>query len=339
MTALPCLSLQLGPRSWLFAVARGFGTVDGTAAAPATLERLRAECERRLRTERFRRAVDRVPAAPTAVLGALARVNGDLFSRSASHADYVTAGCSITIAVIVAGYACVIHTGGTAAYLAHRGEISVLTGDDALSEAAHELLGRALGTSSSLDVSVSSVTFDAGDVMILMGHRVRGGVRSPSSRHARRALRRERTSAGGALRRERSRDRRTRNARGSRGRLSAQSRHASLSRRRGVDRSSRSPNCVGAIAQLIRRALPMLAALPRRHSCLLRSGGLDRTAVAAFCTGGARARVGDVATGTHAARRLPALRLPWCSRAWACYSLRGLRLILHNASNGGFWSR
>jgi len=170
------LSLQLGPRSWLFAVARGFGTIDGTATAHATLERLRTECERRLRTERFRRAVDRVQAAPTAVLGALARVNGDLFTRSASHADYVTAGCSITIAVIVRGYACVIHTGGTAAYLAHRGEISVLTGDDSLSDASHELLGRALGASSSLDVSVSSVTFDAGDVMILMGHRVRGEV-------------------------------------------------------------------------------------------------------------------------------------------------------------------
>jgi serine/threonine protein phosphatase PrpC len=171
-----CLSLQLGPRSWLFAVARGFGTVDGVAAAPATLERLRLECERRLRTERFRRAVDRVQAAPTAVLGALARVNGELFARSASHADYVTAGCSITAAVIVRGYACVIHTGGTAAYLAHQGEISVLTGDDTLSEATHELLGRALGASASLDVSVSSVTFDAGDVMILMGHRVRGDV-------------------------------------------------------------------------------------------------------------------------------------------------------------------
>ncbi len=171
-----CLSLQLGPRSWLFAVARGFGTVDGMGAAPATLERLRAECERRLRTERFRRAVDRVPAAPTAVLGALARVNGDLFARSASHTDYVTAGCSITIAVIVRGNACVIHTGGTAAYLAHHGEVSVLTGDDTLSEATRELLGRALGASSSLDVSVASVTFDAGDVMILLGHRVRGEV-------------------------------------------------------------------------------------------------------------------------------------------------------------------
>jgi len=171
-----CLSLQLGPRSWLFAVARGFGTVDGVSAAPATLERLRAECERRLRTERFRRAVDRVQAAPTAVLGALSRVNGDLFARSASHADYVTAGCSITMALVVRGYACVIHTGGTAAYLAHQGDISVLTGEDTLSEATHELLGRALGASASLDVSVSSVPFDPGDVMILMGHRVRGDV-------------------------------------------------------------------------------------------------------------------------------------------------------------------
>ena len=55
-------------------------------------------------------------------------------------------------------------------------DISVLTGDDTLSEATHELLGRALGASSSLDVSVASVTFDAGDVMILLGHRVPGEV-------------------------------------------------------------------------------------------------------------------------------------------------------------------
>ena len=52
----------------------------------------------------------------------------------------------------------------------------MLTGDDTLGEANRELLSRALGASSSLDVSVSSVTFDAGDVMILMGHRVRGEV-------------------------------------------------------------------------------------------------------------------------------------------------------------------
>ncbi len=171
-----CLSLQLASRTWLFAIARGFGSIDGVAAGPATLERLRGECERRLRTERFRRAVDRAQAAPAAILGALARVNGELFARSASHADYVTAGCSLTAALVVRGHACVIHTGGTAAYLARSGEISVLTGDDSLCEASAELLGRALGTSSSLDVSVSRVAFDAGDVMILIGHRLRGDV-------------------------------------------------------------------------------------------------------------------------------------------------------------------
>lgn len=171
-----CLSLQLGPRSWVFAVARGFGTVDGTPAARAALERVRSECERRLRTERFRRAVDRVQAAPSALLGVLARVNGEIFARGASHADYVTAGCSLTLALVVRGYACVMHCGGTAAYLAHRGEVTALTGDDSLSEAPTELLGRALGAGSSLDISVKNVSFAAGDVMILLGHRVRGEV-------------------------------------------------------------------------------------------------------------------------------------------------------------------
>ena len=38
------------------------------------------------------------------------------------------------------------------------------------------LLSRALGTAASLDMSVSSVSVDSGDVMILMGHRVRGEV-------------------------------------------------------------------------------------------------------------------------------------------------------------------
>lgn len=171
-----CLSVQLAPQSWLFAVARGFGAVDGVAAAPATLGRLRAECERRLRNERFRRAIERPQAAATALLGVLSRVNGELFSRSAAHDDYVTAGCSLTAALVVSGHAYVIHTGGTAAYLAHKGDVSALTSEDGLDDAAAVLLSRALGTTSSLDVSVSSVHVDSGDVMILMGHRVRGEI-------------------------------------------------------------------------------------------------------------------------------------------------------------------
>jgi serine/threonine protein phosphatase PrpC len=171
-----CLSVQLAPQAWLFAVARGFGTIDGLGAAPATLGRVRAECERRMRNERFRRAIERPQAAATAMLGVLSRVNGELFSRSAGHDDYVTAGCSLTAALVVAGHAYVIHTGGTAAYLAHRGDVQSLTSEDGLDEASSVLLARALGTTAALDVSVQSVHVDAGDVMILMGHRVRGDV-------------------------------------------------------------------------------------------------------------------------------------------------------------------
>ncbi len=171
-----CLSMQVGPHAWLFAVARGFGTIDGAAAAPATLGRLRAECERRLRTERFRRALSRSSAAPTALLGVLARVNGELFARSASHEDYVTAGSSITLALVLRSHAYVMHAGGTAAYLAHRGEVRALTADDAFEDAALPLLGRALGTSASLDVAVTSVDVAPGDVMMLLGHRVRGEI-------------------------------------------------------------------------------------------------------------------------------------------------------------------
>ena len=61
-----CLTLQLGAQTWLFAVARGFGLIDGTAAAPSTLARIRNEFERRLKSERFRRALDRPQAAATA---------------------------------------------------------------------------------------------------------------------------------------------------------------------------------------------------------------------------------------------------------------------------------
>lgn len=169
-----CLTLQLGAQSWLFAVARGFGTVDGQSAAPSTLSRIRSECERRLKSERFRRAVDRPEAAATALLGVLSRVNGEIFTRSAAHDDYVTVGCSLSAALVVRGRAYVIHTGGTAAYLAHAGDLKWLTGNDALDEGTLPVLSRALGTTNSLDVSVSSVGLASGDVVILLAHRVHG---------------------------------------------------------------------------------------------------------------------------------------------------------------------
>jgi hypothetical protein len=171
-----CLTMQLGPRTWFLAVTRGFGSVDGLAIERALLTRLRAECERRLRSERFRRAVDRPHAAATAVLAALARVNSDLHARTAGHEDYVTAAASLTAALVVRGRAYVMHAGGTAAYLAHRGEVVALSGDDTFDDAPTPLLARALGTTPTLDVAVSSVMLDEGDVIILCGRRVPGDV-------------------------------------------------------------------------------------------------------------------------------------------------------------------
>ncbi len=169
-----CLTMQLGPRTWFLAVSRGFGSIDGVPIERALLARVRAECERRLRGERFRRAIDRPQAAATALLAALARVNGDVYARTAGHDDYVTAAASFTAALIVRGRAYVMHAGGTAAYLAHRGEVVALTGDDTFEDAALPLIGRALGISPSLDVAVSSVALDEGDVIVLTGRRVRG---------------------------------------------------------------------------------------------------------------------------------------------------------------------
>lgn len=168
--------MQLGPRTWILAVTRGFGNVDGVPTERALLARLRAECERRLRSERFRRSMDRPHAAPTAVLAALARVNGEIYARTAGHDDYVTAASSLTAALIVHGRAYVMHCGGTAAYLAHGGDVVALSGDDTFDDAPLPLLSRAFGTTTAMDVTVSNVMLDEGDVLILVGHRVPGDV-------------------------------------------------------------------------------------------------------------------------------------------------------------------
>lgn len=171
-----CLTMRLGPRTWLFAVTRGFGAVDGVPTERVLLAQLRSECERRLRRERFRRAVDRPPAAATAVLAALARVNAEIHARTAGHDDYVTAACSFTAVLIVRGHAYVMHCGGTAAYLAHGSEVIALSGNDTFDDAGTPLLSRTLGTTTGLDVALSSVALDAGDVVVLLGRRVPGDV-------------------------------------------------------------------------------------------------------------------------------------------------------------------
>ena len=78
--------------------------------------------------------------------------------------------------LIFRGHAYVMHCGGTAAYLAHQGDVTPLSGDDTFDDAALPLLSRVLGTSATLDVAVSSVSLDAGDVVVLLGRRVPGDI-------------------------------------------------------------------------------------------------------------------------------------------------------------------
>lgn len=169
-----CLSLQLGPRTWLLAVARGFGQVGGSATESVLLSRLRAECAKRARSARFRRDVSHPQPAANAVLGLLGRVNADLYAATASHDDYVTAASSLTAVLVVAGRAYTMHAGATAAYLVRGGETVALCADDVFDERLAPLLGRALVASPVLDVSVSTVDLEEGDVIALLGERIPG---------------------------------------------------------------------------------------------------------------------------------------------------------------------
>jgi hypothetical protein len=167
-----CLTVRLGRQSWLLAVSRGFGSIDGVPIERALLARLRHECERRSRGRRFRRAVDRPQAAAAAMLSVVARVNSDVHARTASHDDYVTAAASLTAVFAVRGSAYVLHSGTTAAYLIRAGRVTPLTDDDALHDGSAALLARSLGSAATLEMTVSNLRVGEGDVIVLVGRRI-----------------------------------------------------------------------------------------------------------------------------------------------------------------------
>lgn len=162
-----CLSRQLSPDGYLFAVATGFGRVDGEPAAQLALGRMRAEFERRARTGRFQRLCGR-PRSAAAVLGAvMSRVNEELHARSASHEDYVTAGASMTAVLLMRERAYLAHIGSTAAYLARGGSLVALTTNEAFEGENSPVLVNALGLTRMLDTTVSAFSLMAGDALVL----------------------------------------------------------------------------------------------------------------------------------------------------------------------------
>ncbi|MGH7738001.1 MAG: hypothetical protein ACREMP_09085 [Candidatus Tyrphobacter sp.] len=167
-----CLTLRLAPQTWLFAVARGFGQVDGLPIARIALLRLEAECRRRARGERRRKRLQRSHAAAGALCGALGRVNGALYLRSAGHEDYVPAACSLSAALVVRNRAYVAHAGSTAVYHVHGAHVKALTGQEIFDDASMPVLSRALGVVPVLPFAVTSVALEGGDLLALCGHAI-----------------------------------------------------------------------------------------------------------------------------------------------------------------------
>lgn len=167
-----CLSKQLAPEMYLFAVANGFGTVEGQPVARAVLASLRNEFEHRSRAVRLRRAEQRGKGLTSSLVGAFARVNEDMHARTASHEDYVTAGCSVTGVLLFKDRAYLAHVGSTAAYLARDGHVVALTNNDAFETAAAPILTRAMVAAPTVDVAVFDFSLNEGDALVLTGRRL-----------------------------------------------------------------------------------------------------------------------------------------------------------------------
>jgi serine/threonine protein phosphatase PrpC len=167
-----CLTQQLAPEMYLFAVANGFGTVEGQPVARAVLGGLRSEFEHRSRGDRLRRAEQRGKGISSSLLGAFSRVNEDMHARTASHDDYVTAGCSVTGALLIKDRAYLAHVGSTAAYLARDGYVVSLTKNDAFESSALPILTRAMVSAPTVEVAVCSFSLNEGDALVLAGRRL-----------------------------------------------------------------------------------------------------------------------------------------------------------------------
>jgi serine/threonine protein phosphatase PrpC len=161
-----CLTLRLAPSTWVFAIARGFGEVDGAPIARVALARFENECRNRTRSETRRRRLLRSHVAAGILCGALARVNSALYLRTAGNDDYVPSACSLSAALVVRNRAYVAHAGATAVYLVHHGDVLPLTGTDAFDGGMLQpILTRALGVEPALNFAVSSIALESGDAL------------------------------------------------------------------------------------------------------------------------------------------------------------------------------
>lgn len=160
-----CVTQPLKPHMYLFAVANGFGCVEGEPIATSVLERLKNEMQRRAK---------RAKNPKNLLTTALSRVNDEIHARTASHEDYVTAGCSATAVLLMENRAFLAHAGSTGAYLARDGYVVSLTKSDAFEgDGALPILTRAIGVAPTIDVTACTFTLNDGDTLVLTRRRLR----------------------------------------------------------------------------------------------------------------------------------------------------------------------
>ena len=179
------LALALGVQARAFAVCDGFGTVEGSRIEEVALRYLRDALSQRARGPRFGYHLSRPKAMSSLLISVFSRINTELYVRSASHDDYVTAGASLTLVVLAGERAFLAHVGNTAAYLSRGGYMIALTKDDAcafdapvgraVAVSAHPpVLTRALGSAPSVELSVCSFRVSPTDALVLSNKRLAG---------------------------------------------------------------------------------------------------------------------------------------------------------------------
>lgn len=160
-----CVTRRLAPGTYLFAVANGFGFVEGEPIARNVLQRLQEEMLRRIRRRK---------QVKTALHSAFARVNDEVHARTASHEDFTSAACSATAVLLIDKRAYLAHVGSTAAYLCRDGYVVSLTQNDRFENALGvPVLTRALGIAASTELTRCSFALNEGDTLVLAGSRLR----------------------------------------------------------------------------------------------------------------------------------------------------------------------
>ena len=162
------LTRQLRSGAFLFAVAQGFGVIDGEPAPRRALVRIAEELERAARYDYLRRTAGNPRREAALLRCAVDAANAYVHGRSASHDDYVTAACSFTAILLVETRAYVAHAGSTSAYVARAGALASLTRNTTFEDSsAVPVVLDALGLTNVLRLPVKALTIADGDALIL----------------------------------------------------------------------------------------------------------------------------------------------------------------------------